>query len=181
MCNHLLRFQEYYESPKFQNEIFTIGQFKKWYSDFYGIFDYYDIVEGMNIPSSVLKCFIEGWFDPLTENETKIIDLFGHRSTSFYIIATAENSSSDIYDHELLHALYGTNIHYKSSIDTLFKNYTLKDLEKYLYYLGYSKKVMLDECHAYIGACSEFLLREGVKFPKELVIKIQLLKNEYLK
>ena len=41
LCSTMLRFQEYYESPKFKNKIFTLEEYKKWYSKGNKKFTYY--------------------------------------------------------------------------------------------------------------------------------------------
>jgi len=180
MCEHLLRFQEYYESPEFHGKIFTIGQFKSWYTNFYGLFDYFETVEGMNIPSSVLEPFVSGLFEPLTKKEAKIIEMFGKRKGTFYLFATAKDSSTDIYEHELLHSIFGTNDKYRKEVLGLLSQYNLKNLKDWLKDMGYAEKVALDEIHAYIGACSQFLNEEGIKYPKDLTYKLQEIKSRYL-
>ena len=86
-------FQEYYEStnPAFKNNIFTLGQLKRWYSETYGANNYQTTWVGFNFPSKVLIPFKEGLFDPLITEEKRLLDLFKYRSDDFYIIG-AQNS-----------------------------------------------------------------------------------------
>ncbi|MEB3209634.1 MAG: hypothetical protein VKK63_12075, partial [Synechococcus sp.] len=64
--NTFIRFQEHYESPKFKEQIFTVGQVRSWYSSTYGANTYEKDWSGYNFPSTVLKPFRDGLFDPLT-------------------------------------------------------------------------------------------------------------------
>lgn len=144
-----LRFQEHYENPKFRGEIFTLGQIKHWYSVTYGADTYHRDWSGFNFPSHVLKPFKEGLFDPLTEEEKALLDLFRYRHDNFYVIGANDSS---VTRHELSHALYSYDIKYKVAIDGLcFKHKKeLSKIGKYLINKGYHKDVINDEIQAYI-------------------------------
>lgn len=146
-----MRFQEYYESanPKFRNNIFTLGQLRHWYSETYGANDYHTTWIGFNLPSKVLIPFKNGLFDPLTSEETILLDLFKYRQDNFYIIG-AQNSST--LRHELSHALYSSSKEYRKEIDLFIsknKNKMTK-INKMLLDKGYCKEVLNDEIQAYI-------------------------------
>ena len=72
-----LRFQEHYESPQFRGKIFSLDEFKEWYTansekgKAKGKFTYYDDWGGFNIPSYILEPFYKGLFNPLSEKESK--------------------------------------------------------------------------------------------------------------
>lgn len=146
-----MRFTEFYESPnpKFRNNIFTIGQLKNWYSLTYGADTYHKDWIGFNIPSLTLIPFRQGLFDPLTEQEQELLDLFKYRYDNFYIIG-AQNDS--VLRHELAHALYASNIKYKNSINTYISKHksSLRKISKYILDKGYCKDVLYDEIQAYI-------------------------------
>lgn len=146
-----MRFTEHYESPNpdFRGKIFTVGQLKRWYSITYGADTYHIDWSGFNIPSKVLKPFIDGLFDPLTNEEQNLLDLFRYRNDNFYIIGAQNNS---VLRHELAHALYSNNITYKKEIDKYIlrnKKYLTKT-SKYILEKGYCKEVLNDELQAYI-------------------------------
>lgn len=149
LCKAFLRFQEYYESPKFKGQIFTLGQVKHWYSITYGADTYYRDWEGFNFPSYVLEPFKKGLFDPLTTEEQALLDLFKYRSDIFYVIGANNNN---VTRHELAHALYSFDPKYKSAIDKLChtNKKALKSVSKYLLDKGYDKSVINDELQAYI-------------------------------
>jgi len=146
-----MRFQEHYESanPKFRNNIFTLGQLRHWYSENYGGNNYHIKWVGFNFPSRVLTPFKEGLFDPLTTEESRLVELLRYRQDNFYIIGS-QNSST--LRHELSHALYYTNIKYKNEIDSfLYKNKSkLTTINNYILDKGYCKEVLNDEIQAYI-------------------------------
>tara|TARA_Y100000310_G_scaffold303854_1_gene342526 strand:+ start:380 stop:817 length:438 start_codon:yes stop_codon:yes gene_type:complete len=86
MGNTFLRFQEYYESPRFRGVVgFTLEEFIKWYipnsedGRETGQFTYPSKWNAYNIPSSTLEPFYEGQFDPLSEKEQWFLDLFATR------------------------------------------------------------------------------------------------------
>jgi hypothetical protein len=144
-----MRFQEYYESPKFKNQIFTIGQHKAWYSQTYGADTYTKDWSGFNFPSDVLKPFREGLFDPLIKEETELLNLFKYRHDNFYIVGA---SSEETIRHELAHALFSYNNQYKFKINHICKIYAkeLKSVKKYLLDKGYHAEVINDEIQAYV-------------------------------
>jgi hypothetical protein len=146
-----MRFTEHYESPnpQFKDNIFTVGQLKRWYSITYGADTYHMDWSGFNIPSTVLKPFREGLFDPLLDEEKSLLELFKYRNDHFYIIGAQNNS---VLRHELAHALYSHNQKYKQSIDSyISKNKkALSKTSKYILDKGYCKEVLNDEMQAYI-------------------------------
>lgn len=146
-----MRFTEHYESPNpnFKGKIFTVGQLKRWYSITYGADTYHSDWVGFNIPSTVLQYFREGLFDPLTQEEQNLLELFRYRNDNFYIIGAQTYS---VLRHELAHALYSHNKQYKKNIDNYInknKKYLLK-ISKYILDKGYSRDVLNDELQAYI-------------------------------
>ena len=146
-----IRFQEFYESPnpEFKGKIFTIGMVRQWYSIKYGADTYHHDWTGFNFPSKVLIPFKQGLFDPLTTEEIELLNLFKYRNDHFYIMG-AQNA--DTLRHELSHALYDSNIKYKTEINK-YINKNKKQLEKakkYILEKGYDQEVINDELQAYI-------------------------------
>lgn len=146
-----MRFQEHYESsnPAFKNKVFTQGQLKRWYSETYGANNYHLMWVGFNFPSSVLIPFREGLFDPLTIEETRLLDLFKYRGDNFYIIGAQNNS---VLRHELAHALYASDAKYREEINLFIKKnkFKVQKTAKYILGKGYHKDVLNDEIQAYI-------------------------------
>ncbi|NDG32541.1 ABC transporter ATP-binding protein [bacterium] len=149
LAKTFMRFQEYYESPHFKNQIFTIGQLKAWYSQTYGADTYIKDWSGFNFPSTVLQPFRDGLFDPLTTEEQELLSLFRYRYDSFYVIGA---NDEETIRHELAHALFNYDNQYKFKINHLCKMYSkeLKPIKKYLLDKGYHPEVINDEIQAYV-------------------------------
>jgi len=125
MAEAFLRFQEHYESPEFKGKIFTLDEYKEWYMENSpdakeaGEFTYYDDWGGFNIPSEILEPFYDGKFDPLSDKERMLLDVFlEHRGKLFYIIATGksekEGKDESSLKHELAHGLFYVHRQYRS-------------------------------------------------------------------
>jgi hypothetical protein len=173
-----MRFQEHYESPNpvFRNNVFTVGQLRQWYSIEYGGNTYHHDWQGFNFPSKVLLPFKEGLFDPLTNEENNLLDLFRYRNDNFYIIG-AQNKA--VLRHELAHALYSHNITFQHSVDKLCLKYK-KELNKTRQYIlkkGYDQSVLNDETQAYItDNDDEYIIKNT---PANVIQQFNLLYNRY--
>jgi hypothetical protein len=173
-----MRFQEHYESPNplFRNNIFTVGQLRRWYSVEYGGNTYHHDWSGFNFPSKVLIPFKEGLFDPLTNEEHNLLDLFRYRNDNFYIIG-AQNKS--VLRHELAHALYSHNTTYQHCVDKLCIKYKkeLKKTRQYILKKGYDQSVLNDETQAYItDNDDEYIIKHT---PSNVIQQFNLLYNRY--
>ncbi|MFC1774812.1 ABC transporter ATP-binding protein [Nanoarchaeota archaeon] len=146
-----LRFQEHYESPEFRGKIFTLEEYKEWYSTIKGSFTYYTDWHGFNIPSHILKPFYEGKFDPLSEKEKKLLGLFKDKKGKFYIIGIHKGVPvSSLLNHEIAHGLFYTDEKYKDSVLEILSKYDIGDIkEKLRKSGGYHEDVLDDEVHAY--------------------------------
>lgn len=173
LARTFLRFQEHYEGPKHRNKIFTIGEYRAWYAQEYGAFTYYTDWAGFNIPDTAIRAFQEGLFDPLTEEEQKLLDLVKDKTGKFYIIGVFRNEE---VQHELAHGLYYIDSRYKKQVDNLLSNYAglLDPLRALLLKDGYHEAVLNDEMHAYALADLQWLKNRGVTVPNQLHTDLQL-------
>lgn len=164
------RISGYGECPKFQGQIFTLGQYRKWYSEEYGAWTYYEDFHGHNIPSKSMEPFWNGDFDPLTPEEEFLVNLTRHKEKPHYIIGTSTESRETVDDHELAHAIFGTNEAYNKKVTELVTKYSkeLKDVKALLIKMGYNTSVFIDEAHAYVGVDAAYLDNAGVKYPTKL-------------
>ena len=72
LTSSLLRFQEYYESPKYRNKPFLFNEFYEWYKKTRnGKFSYLTDWAGFNFPTSILKVFLNGDMGNLTTREKR--------------------------------------------------------------------------------------------------------------
>ncbi len=175
-----LRFQEHYESPRFAGLVFTHGEFKRWYKEKFGKFNYYEEwYDGFNIPSSTLKKFYSGEFNPLTKREKIILNLLKEHDHDYYIIAVHHKEDKSIFRHELAHALFYTEEDYKKAVSGIMEKYDLKKLEKVLHKVdGYGKHVLRDEIQAYSVACHGEIKSE---FPEKMRRDIRKIFDKHVK
>jgi hypothetical protein len=186
LCSAMCRIEESYESPEFAKKVFTLGQYRQWYSERFGAWTYNRDWSGFNIPSDSLKPFFDGMFDPLTESEAEIVELLKYRKSKFCLIGTFEGCDDDVYEHEICHALFSTNDGYKQDVLAVLEEYRydLDHLKKHLRDdLGYGDNVILDECHAYISESWEWIEEKGIVVTGLIEIneKLQGIKDKYTK
>jgi hypothetical protein len=146
-----LRVQEHYESPQFSGRIFSLEQYTDWYVTRFGAFTYYEDWAGFNVPSTALKPFYEGKFDPLLGKEERLLRLFKNLRGRFYVIGVY--NPSDL-THELAHALFFTDAAYRAAVRKAMRGYDTSTLKKQLTKAGYARHVIPDEVHAYLVAPS---------------------------
>lgn len=146
----LLRFQEYYESPRFRSRVFTLEDFMDWYADASGHFGYFEDWIGFNFPSLSLRPFYDGRFDPLTRKEKKFLNLFRGVESSFYVIATISSSPIKDLRHEMCHAHYYLYLNYRRAVKTCLEGHDVVDIEDELDRTGYHKTLFPDEANAYL-------------------------------
>jgi hypothetical protein len=160
----LMRFQEYYESPKFHGKIFTLEEYMDYYAAKHGGFTYCEDFIGYNFPSETLIPFYEGKFDPLSVKESKILEAFLGK-TEYYVIATASNSSSryDDFIHELGHGLFRIDSEYREKVKKILSEVDLKPIYEYLKDAEYCRSQFLDEAHAVLLEEAMSFRRTGLK------------------
>lgn len=181
MNNTLLRVQEYYESPKFRQEVFTLGQYRADYIDRKGNFDYYETVAGMNFSIDSFEPFLKGLFDPLSAEEYDIINRIARGTTCEYVIATYLECEASTIEHEICHALYGTNDEYKEAMDAVMARYDTSKIERWLRKNEYSKDVIMDEVHAYVVCDSTYLKEDhNLKIEDSFYKELLGVRREYL-
>ncbi|MCK4539751.1 ABC transporter ATP-binding protein [Candidatus Parcubacteria bacterium] len=153
-----LRFQEHYESPNFRGKIFSFDEFKQWYiktspnGKISGKFTYYSDWNGFNIPSHVLKPFYDGKFNPLSEQESKLLDIFKDEVGAFYIIGVHSGTKKidQLLNHEIAHGLFYTSDNYKADVLRILSQFDVSAIKEELRSkAGYHEKVLNDEVHAY--------------------------------
>ena len=156
-----LRVQEHYESRRFAGRVFTLEQFMDWYADEFGQFTYYEDWVGFNVPSTALAPFREGKFDPLLEKEKRLLQMFRHEQPPFYIIGVSSAASKGDLAHELAHALYFTDADYRRAARRAIRGHDTSAIEHELFRMGYARRVIPDEVHAYLVASDGSLFGEA--------------------
>ena len=113
---HFLRFQEFYESPRFSERHFDILTFVKWYArQNKGDFTYFNDWTGFNIPAEIVRRCMLGVSDPNPYDHFMVAiskwceTQAGGRA---YLIGTSDRSPKSIW-HEVAHGLWYTNSSYQ--------------------------------------------------------------------
>lgn len=166
MASTFLRFQEYYESPNpaFRGNSFTLGQYREWYIEQMGRFSYYTDWSGFNIPDYVLKPFVEGQFDPLSDQELGLLEAVSgiSRKKRFYLIAANDTPSMV---HEMAHALWYVDRTYQKKMNALLDKIPSDFKDQFLGTLrntGYCSDVIEDELQAYLLGDDTFFQYQGM-------------------
>lgn len=142
LASTFLRFQEYYENPKFRGEIFSLEEFMDWYAMRFGNFTYCQDWDGFNIPSSVLKPFREGKFNPLSKKEEWLLGLLADMSEPFYVVGIyGDKLDLRTLKHELVHGLYYTVPEYRKDVQKILRPKKIHRLAEVFKKMGYSESV----------------------------------------
>lgn len=159
----MMRFQEYYESPKFRGKVFKRKEFEHWYKTTYDK-DYYKEWEGFNFPGQILFEVIYG-FSPLEDCEKAVVDalLTFDDVISSYIIGTCKDNN--VFDHELAHAIYFSSVSYREKVNhivlTKMLDGRLEEVLKALEAMSYVPHFWLDEVQAYFVDGFKYLEEES--------------------
>ena len=147
LASTFLRIQEHYESTQFKDRVFTLEEFMDWYAERFGAFTYLEDWSAFNLPSTALRPFYGGTFDPLLEKERRLLALFRKVREPFYVIGIA--NEQDLH-HELAHALYYMRREYRQAVNAVMHKYNTTALARRLTEMGYHRSVLADEVHAYL-------------------------------
>ncbi len=157
MAATFLRVQEHYESRRFSGRVFSLEEFMDWYAAEFGQFTYYEDWVGFNVPCTAFQPFREGKFDPLLKKEKQLLEMFRHERMPFYVIAVTRSASKSDLSHELAHALYFMDAAYRRAVREATKGHDTSAIGRKLFRMGYARRVLDDEVHAYLVASDERL------------------------
>lgn len=168
------RAQEFYESPckRFRGNKFSFWDYSRWYSRKTGCFSYPKDFVGFNLPLVVAKkCYeINEAETPYDHRMRDLVDSLFVNGERQYLIG-AESFKGGVFDHELAHALYYTDINYKNEMDDLTCEIPKKSMaafKKNLIKIGYHSGVFRDEIQAYMSTDIEEKICRGVSNKKGL-------------
>ncbi len=182
----MMRFQETYESPKFEGEIFRRDTYASWYrsqkAD--GAFTYYEDRHGFNFNDRALKRIGSYKLDDLTPAESLILSTLasGNQDSSYIIGAPLDEEQKPhpaFIDHEIAHALWGTSRSYrnkiKAELDALGEQ--LAPLKIHILEQGYSTSKLEDECQAFLLEGTAELKTRGIEVSREMRSSILRMKK----
>ena len=160
LAMHFMRYQEFYESssPRFRGKAWEWVDFMRWYSKKYGngSFTYASDWAGFNIPGVIIdKVWNLGIAD---RNIYDYVMLDTYRKCKeqakgdFYLIGAVGKRGA--LKHEIAHGFFYTIPEYKKEMTKLVKSLDpafKRSLNSNLKEMGYTSKVYIDECQAYLS------------------------------
>jgi hypothetical protein len=180
------RVQEFYESPEpaFRDKKFSIWDYFRWYGkENSGCFSYPKDFVGFNLPLVVAKkCYELNELETPYDCEMKAIvnELYKNGNRAYLIgVDSLKNST---FLHELAHALYYTDLDYKSEMDRITGNtseFNLSRFKKNLRDMGYCSGVFKDEIQAYMSTEISRKVAKGIKNKKALHQKYKSVFKRY--
>ena len=152
LAGTFMRFQEYYESPEFAGKYFTTEDFLAWYTQKDKKATYHKDWAGFNVPSHVFKPFFDGNFDPLTDKENKLLNLFRGIEGDYYVIGITKSDFDwiETLKHELAHGMFFCDKSYRDDILSCIADLNPNPARSVLKKMGYGPNVIDDEINAYI-------------------------------
>jgi len=192
---HFWRVQEFYESPRFRGQQFTLVEYMEWYAKEgsgkeHGCFSYPDDWKGFNIPGEMLERVYfrssipdENQYDAFMREVTRMIR--AREAGSYYVIG-AKTGSEETMRHEIAHGLFHTNKNYHRRALDLIGGLGAQlsfGLREALHDQGYHLEVLSDETQAYLSAGLierlEKVFRELKLNPEEVRAPFVKLLNEF--
>ncbi len=155
MSSTFARFQEHYESPMLIGKVFTWEEFLDAYAKKDGRFTYFNDWAGFNVPSSALRPFLQGKFDPLTAKERRLLDLVRMVPEPFYLIAV-EKGDEYAAAHEIVHGLFTLVPDYRAAVVRTLAGFDLAKMRRQLAKHKYDASVHDDEINAYLITGMDF-------------------------
>lgn len=178
--SYFLRYQEYYESPKFCNTPFQLIDFIKWYSEQKeGDFTYFTDWSGFNIPVGIITELYPKLTDANDHDDFMylIAKILLKENDKAYLIGTSQENKKNpsqnfAFDHEIAHGLFYMNDEYKDNMQRLVKkipNAERLELFRVLTELGYHEHVLIDEAQAYLATGLTEQM-EQIQIPAKVII-----------
>lgn len=136
----------------FKGKIFSLEEYMDWYVKKHGHFDYFDTVEGFNIPGVNLKPFYDGQFNPLTKKEERILDLCRLESNNLETLVIISTFREQELDHELAHGLFYLDAMYRTEVKSIVKQikpHIRRKFGKNLKERDYHPSTWIDEINSY--------------------------------
>ena len=180
------RVQEFYESPRssFRDKKFSIWDYFKWYSkENFGSFSYPNDFVGFNFPLVVAKkCYEMNELEtPYDIEMKKIVDDLYDDGKRNYLMGV-DSLKNTTFRHELAHALYYSDLEYKSEMDYITRgisDFSMSRFKRNLEAIGYCPGVVKDEIQAYMSTEINKKITRGIKNKKSLHQKYKSVFKKY--
>lgn len=180
LCDHMVRIEEFYESPVFKERHFELEEYRLWYSEKYGQWSYYSDWDGFNIPDYSINNFKE-LFKDLRPQEKAVLSQLPI-DQKYYVIAThgvCENN--DVLAHEIAHAMFYLNLEYKEEMLNLIEKNreSFSSLASWIL-ISYDHGVLDDEIQAYMATSDhKFFKEKKISVDKKLVKEFKKIFKKY--
>ena len=157
MCMMFLRYQEYYESPRYHDRKFTWAEYIDWYcrdQNKEGNFSYMTDWGGFNIPVDVIGQVVSLGIDDPNHWDMLMMGLYRTimaETDRAYLIGVTGDDGLD--KHEMTHAMYYLDEVYRNKcLGIIFETDPdlIQGIREVLFAKGYTEKTFHDEVQAYL-------------------------------
>lgn len=169
LAMHFMRYQEFYESasPRFRGKVWPWVDFMKWYSKRHGkgAFTYAIDWQGFNIPGDTIESAWSQGIPDVNAYDKEMFDIAQQckemAKGDFYLVGATGRTS--VLKHEIAHGFFYTVPEYRKEMTQLNKDLDpafRKQVNVTLKKMGYTPKVFVDECQAYLatGVSEQFTM-----------------------
>lgn len=157
MCMTFLRYQEFYESPRYVGRKFTLAEYMSWYvkdQSKDGSFSYPQDWGGFNLPVDIIGRVHAMGIDDPNHYDSLMFALYRTISAQCdgaYLIGVTRNVELD--EHEVTHAMFHIDESYRNKVlatlGAAYNNVLVGELKEILLGKGYAQVTALDEVNAY--------------------------------
>lgn len=158
MCMTFLRYQEFYESPRYVGRKFTLAEYMSWYvkdQNKDGVFSYPQDWGGFNIPVDIIGQVHDMGIDDPNHYDSLMLAVYRTiraQCDSAYLIGVTKDAKLDA--HEVTHAMFHIDEEYHENVMSVLTDPTygviLPKLKSILLNRGYADVTVLDEVNAYV-------------------------------
>jgi len=157
MCMTFLRYQEFYESPRYEGRKFTLAEYMSWYAKAQsqvGTFSYPEDWGGFNIPADTIKKVQAlGISDPNHYDALmgSLYTIISAQCDDAYLIGVTHDARIDM--HETTHAMYHIDREYRNGCKGILNEADpelINALKQVLFKRGYTEVTALDEVQTYL-------------------------------
>lgn len=157
MCMTFLRYQEFYESPRYVGRKFTLAEYMSWYvkdQNKDGVFSYPQDWGGFNLPVDIIGRVHAMGIDDPNHYDHLMFALYRTISSQCdgaYLIGVGRDTVLDA--HEVTHAMFHIDDAYRTKVLAALEGQhrdLVAELKGRLLARGYAEVTALDEVNAYV-------------------------------
>lgn len=182
MCMTFLRYQEFYESPRYEGRKFTLAEYMSWYAKSQSknnSFSYPQDWGGFNIPADIIKKVRGSGIDDPNHYDalmSSIYTIISSQCDDAYLIGVCRDAKLD--PHETTHAMWHIDTVYRNGCKSIFQEThpeLIDKLKMILFEIGYTEVTALDEVQTYLTTGDGiFKKAKAIKLPGYKSLQRQL-------